>query len=100
MTLDECRGVLAGIRRRQGTRWPVVRVDADGSVLRGRVIHADSDPDSGHDPLSPFGTITIAPLGLASANETILQIAALALGSISDHQVDPADRYAPLAATR
>jgi hypothetical protein len=100
MTLDQCRGVLAGIRRRQGTRFPVVRVEADGTVLRGRIVHSDSDPDSDHDPSSPFGTITLAPLGLAASGEVILQIASLAKESMRDMQLEAHSRVASGAGSR
>src|SRR4051794_19107323 len=94
MTLDQCRGVLAGIRRRQGTRFPVVRVEADGMVHRGRIVHSDSDPDSDHDPGSPFGTITLSPLGLASSREVILQIASLSEDAMRDVQLQAPGRVA------
>ena len=36
---------LVSIRRKQGTRCPLVRVDYAGTVVRGRLARADSDPE-------------------------------------------------------
>jgi hypothetical protein len=44
MTFDECQDVLTRIRRKQGTRCPVIRVDYGGSVFKGRLVRCDSDP--------------------------------------------------------
>jgi hypothetical protein len=77
MTFEQCQSVLVTIRRKQGTRCPLVRVDCSGNVFRGRLAHSDSDPDAQkhHDTNSPFGVIVLENPGLARGPETILQIA-------------------------
>jgi hypothetical protein len=77
MTFAQCHSVLVSIRRKQGTRCPLVRVDCAGSVFQGRLSRSDSDPDAQthHDMNSPFGVIVLENPGLARAPETILQIA-------------------------
>ncbi len=77
MTFEQCQSVLVSIRRKQGTRCPLVRVDCAGNVFRGRVARSDSDPDARtpHDRISPFGVIVLENPGLARSPETILQIA-------------------------
>ena len=45
MTFDECHKALIEARRKQGTRCPIIRVDAGGSTYRGRLRRADSDPE-------------------------------------------------------
>ena len=45
MTYDECHAALIEARRKQGTRCPIIRVDAGGSTYRGRLRRADSDPE-------------------------------------------------------
>jgi hypothetical protein len=75
MTFDQCQQALVSIRRKQGTRYPVVRVDYGGTVFRGRLARADSDPEFRHDAHSPYGVLVLEQLGLSRGPETILQIA-------------------------
>jgi hypothetical protein len=75
MTFEECGQVLVSIRRKQGTRYPLVRVDYGGQVFRGRLARADSDPEYRHNASSPFGVLVLEQLGLSRGPETILQIA-------------------------
>lgn len=86
MTFDECHSTLAGIRQRQGTRCPLVRVDYAGRVIRGRVARADSDPEYGpkHEQGSPYGVIILENLGLSPVPETILQIADIPAGALKE----------------
>jgi hypothetical protein len=74
MTFEQCQRVLVSIRREQGTRCPLVRVDYAGTVIRGRLARADSDPEFRRGD-SPFGVLVVEGLGLAREPETILQIA-------------------------
>jgi hypothetical protein len=75
MTFEQCQKALINIRRSQGTRYPLVRVDYGGTVFRGRLARADSDPEHRHDPESPYGILVLEQLGLSRGPETILQIA-------------------------
>ena len=77
MTFEQCQTALMTIRRRQGTRCPLVRVDYGGAVYRGRLARADSDPEyrNRKDPSSPYGVLVLENLGLGRGPETILQIA-------------------------
>ncbi len=75
MTFEECQQALVTIRRKQGTRYPLVRVDYGGTVFRGRLARADSDPEYQHDAGSPYGVLVLEQLGLSRGPETILQIA-------------------------
>ena len=84
MTFDECHSTLAGIRRSQGTRCPLVRVDYAGKVIRGRVARADTDPEHRAEPSSPYGVIILENLGLSRAPETILQIASIPVGGLKE----------------
>ena len=75
MTFDECHSTLTSIRRQQGTRCPKIRIDYGGTVFRGRLARADSDPEYRKDPKSPYGVLVLEQLGLSRTPETILQIA-------------------------
>ena len=75
MTFEECQQALVSIRRKQGTRYPLVRIDYAGTVYRGRLARADSDPEFRHDASSPYGVLVLEQLGLSRGPETILQIA-------------------------
>lgn len=84
MTFDECHSTLAGIRQRQGTRCPAVRVDYAGEVIRGRVARADSDPEHRSKSDSPYGVIVLENLGLSRFPEKILQIASIPAGGLKE----------------
>src|SRR3954451_6838883 len=75
MTFEQCQQALVSIRRKQGTRYPLVRVDYGGTVFRGRLARADSDPEFRSAANSPFGVLVLEQLGLSRGPETILQIA-------------------------
>jgi hypothetical protein len=75
MTFEQCQKALVAIRRVQGTRYPLIRVDTGGSVFRGRLARADSDPEHQRDKASPFGILVLEHLGLTRGPETIIQIA-------------------------
>lgn len=75
MTFEQCQSVLVSIRRKQGTRCPLVRVDYGGSVFQGRLRRADSDPEFRREKTSPFGVLVLEDLGVSRAPETVLQIA-------------------------
>jgi hypothetical protein len=75
MTFEQCHTSLVSIRRKQGTRCPIVRVDFGGSVFRGRLARADSDPEYRSVSNSPYGVLVLEGLGLDGRPETILQIA-------------------------
>jgi hypothetical protein len=75
MTFETCQSVLVAIRRKQGTRCPLIRVDLGECVYRGRLARADSDPEFRSTSDSPFGVLVLENLGLTRQPETILQIA-------------------------
>jgi hypothetical protein len=87
MTFDECRKELDSLRRKQGTARPLIRVDYGGTCYRGLLARSDSDSKVRATKPSPFGLLVLEEPGLARAAQTILQIANIAPGGISD----PAD---------
>ncbi len=86
MTFEQCHTNLLSIRRRQGTRCPVVRVNYNGMIYQGRLTRADSDPEYRRSPDSPFGVLVLENLGLTRMPETILQIANIPEDGILDHR--------------
>ena len=84
MTFDECERELDVIRRKQGTRLPVIRVDYGGSCYKGRLSRSDSEPENRPPAPIPFGILVLEEPGLACGPQTILQIASISLGAISD----------------
>jgi hypothetical protein len=84
MTFDECQNALVTIRRRQGTRCPLVRVDCSGTSFKGRLTRADSDPEYRRERASPYGVLVLETPGLGRGPETILQIADIARGGICE----------------
>jgi hypothetical protein len=80
MTFDECQDALTAIRRQQKTRFPVVRVDAGGSIYRGRLRRADSDPENRAAALVPAGTLVLKDGD--RGRETEIRIADIADGGI------------------
>ena len=77
MTFEKCHTTLAAIRRRQGTRSPLVRVNYGGVVYQGRVARSDSDPEVNHGIPKPFGLLVLDQPGLVRAPEMVLQIAGI-----------------------
>jgi hypothetical protein len=77
MTFEQCQSVLVTIRKKQGTRCPLVRVDCGGLVVRGRLARSDSDPEFRRDNGSPYGVIVLEGIGLCRQPETIVQIASI-----------------------
>jgi hypothetical protein len=86
MTFENCQLVLVKLRRTQGTDRPLVRVDYGGTVYKGRLARADSDPEYRRVTESPYGVIVLEGLGLARQPETILQIA-----NIPENGIKPLD---------
>jgi hypothetical protein len=84
MTVDQCHSHLLAIRRRQGTRYPLVRVDCAGAVYRGRLARCDSDPEHRRRADSPYGILILEGLGLGRGPETVVQIATIPEGGIAD----------------
>lgn len=82
MTFEECHLALAAIRRNQGTRCPLIRVDYGGTVFHGRLARADSDPERRTQSASPYGVLVLEGLGLCRVPETILQIANIPAGGL------------------
>jgi hypothetical protein len=88
MTFEECQQALVSIRRRQGTRYPLVRIDYGGKVYNGRLSRADSDPEYRHDPASPYGVLVLEQLGLSRGPETILQIASIPTNGLRPYEAE------------
>jgi hypothetical protein len=84
MTFDECQEELVLIRRKQGTRCPMIRIDHAGTVFRGRLTRADSDPEHRQARQSPYGVLVLQSPGLARGPETVLQIADIHRGAIRE----------------
>lgn len=74
MTFDECHESLVRIRRRQGTRFPRIRIDCGGEVLRGRLARADSDPEHRLSPTSPQGALVLEDLRAGRAATVIVPL--------------------------
>ncbi|MBV8382692.1 MAG: hypothetical protein JO116_13950 [Planctomycetaceae bacterium] len=83
MTFEQCHTTLMAIRRKQGTRCPLVRVDYGGTVIRGRLARSDSDPEHRRSSTSPYGVVVLENLGLSRVPETILQIADIPEGGLN-----------------
>lgn len=84
MTFDQCHQRLIEIRRKQGTRFPLVRVECAGTVYRGRLTRADSDPEHREQAHAPYGVLILESLGLTRGPQTILQIPNITANGISD----------------
>jgi hypothetical protein len=83
MTFEQCRSALVAIRRKQGTRCPLIRVDYAGTVVRGRLARADTDPEHREAGASPYGVLVVENLGLSRMPEAILQIASIPTDGIT-----------------
>jgi hypothetical protein len=75
MTVDQCHERLVDIRRKQGTRYPLVRVDCGGTSYRGRLSRSDSDPEHRREAHTPYSVLILEGLGLTRGPQTIIQIA-------------------------
>jgi hypothetical protein len=84
MTVEQCHLNLLSIRRKQGTRYPLIRVDCGGASYRGRLARSDSDPEHRKQTNSPYGVLVLEGLGLTRGPETILQIASITENGIVD----------------
>ena len=84
MTIDECHQALLSIRRKQGTRCPILRVDYAGASYHGRLRRTDSDPEHRPQAHIPYGVLVLESAGLARGPETIIQIASIAPDAIRD----------------
>ncbi len=84
MTFDECHQALLSIRRKQGTRCPILRVDYAGSIYLGRLRRTDSDPEHRAKTQTPYGVLVLESPGLGREPETVLQIASIGSDSIHD----------------
>jgi hypothetical protein len=63
-----------------------VGVDYAGTVIRGRLSRADSDPEHRKNSDSPYGVLVLENLGLTRGPETIVQIANIPDGGL--HPLD------------
>jgi hypothetical protein len=84
MTFEQCHANLMVIRRRQGTRCPVLKIAYNGTVYQGRLARTDSDPEFRRPTGSPFGVLVLENPGLGRGPETILQIASIPENGIAD----------------
>lgn len=88
MTFEQCQRALTSIRRRQGTRCPIVRVDYGGSVYRGRLVRSDSDPEHRARCKSPDGYLVLEDPALGRRPEVMLHIATLDPDAIRESRGD------------
>ncbi len=88
MNFDQCHDQLVALRRKQKTRYPLVRIDCGGATYRGRLTRADSDPEYRELSPSPYGILILEGLGLTRSPETILQIANIPSGGIKELEND------------
>jgi hypothetical protein len=84
MTIEQCQRRVIAIRRRQGTRCPLVRVDYGGSIFRGRLTRADCDPEHRPGDRSPSGVLVVEEIGQGRGPEWIFSIASLGEDGIKD----------------
>ncbi len=82
MTFDECRKTIEGLRQKQGTDRPVVRVDYGGACYKGMLARVEGSTDPSAQP--GFGVLVLQEPGLARSPQTYLQIAGIRPGGISD----------------
>ena len=82
MTFDECHDRLVQIRRRQGTRFPKIRIDCGGQVFKGRLARSDSDPEHRSSPLSPQGALVLEDLRAGRAAQMVVTLDQIGSGSI------------------
>lgn len=84
MTFDECRTIVTRIRREQGTRCPLVRIDYGGTAFRGRLVRNDADPENRERVRPPYGLLVLEEISADRRPEMMLQIADLVTGAIHD----------------
>jgi hypothetical protein len=84
MTIDDCHKQLVSIRRKQGTRCPLIRIDYGGSIYQGRLARADSDPEHRTRPSQAGGVLILHDPGPGRSPETVLQIANIHDGGIQN----------------
>ncbi|WP_169980612.1 hypothetical protein [Tautonia rosea] len=74
MTFDECHERLVQIRRGQGTRFPKIRIDCGGQVVKGRLARSDSDPEHRSAPIAPQGALVLEDLHRGRASQTVVEL--------------------------
>ena len=84
MTFDECHESLTRIRRRQGTRFPNLRVDRGGDILRGRLARTDSDPEHRRSPIESSGALVVEAIGASRGATTVIPIGEIPPGGLDD----------------
>jgi hypothetical protein len=87
MTFEDCHRQLVQIRRRQGTRCPLVRIDCGDAVYQGRLTRSDTDPEY-RRPEAAYGIVVLEGLGLTRGPQTVLQIANIPADGIKDMQTN------------
>ena len=75
MTFEQCHANLLAIRRRQGTRCPMVKVAYNGTVYQGRLARTDTDRPHPSTHHSPYGLLVLEQPGLFPGPLTFIQIA-------------------------
>lgn len=86
MTLDQCHQLLVSIRRKQGTRYPLIRVDAGETVFRGRLARCDSDPEHRNVLPDAEKALVLEPIGAGKS-----PIARIVIEAIPDQGIQPLD---------
>jgi len=84
MTAEQFETVLEEIRRRQGTRHPLVQLDLAGRTIRGRVREFVADRTTRRAPHSPYGIVAIEQPGLVPGPSTLVQVAEIREGGVRE----------------
>ncbi|MDG3003722.1 hypothetical protein [Paludisphaera mucosa] len=75
MTAEQFETVLEEIRRRQGTRHPLVQVATAGRTIRGRVGDLVVDRTQARHANTPYGIVTMEQPGLVPGPLMFVQVA-------------------------
>ncbi|AMV38918.1 hypothetical protein [Planctomyces sp. SH-PL62] len=74
MTAEQFETVLEAIRRRQGTRHPLVQIATADQTIRGRVGNFIADRSPRRSTNSPYGIVSIEPPGLVPGPLKLVQV--------------------------
>jgi hypothetical protein len=83
MTHEECHESLLAARRRQGTRFPRLRIDTGESIFQGRLRRAECDPEHRSQVPVHEARLVVVPDGASRDSEAIIPISRIPAGGIS-----------------
>jgi hypothetical protein len=87
MTVDDCQAVLTTLRRKQGTRCPIVRIDHPEGALWGRLVRCDSDPEHRAAVPAPHARLFVEEPGRDRREVLSVAIAELGPAAVNDGRV-------------